>query len=716
MNIELRSLQQQRSVEAMERAKLEQNLQISNEFLRIANRHNAMGPLLTEFVEKIKAVTSCKAVGIRLLDEEGNIPYEAYDGFSRQFYESESPLSIHSDQCMCISVVKNVTDPELPFFTENGSFYINGTTRFLATRVEEEKGQTRNMCNKAGYESIALVPIRLGKNTLGLIHFADPDENKVPIEVVKIMEKVVIQLGSALQRIKNREELQKAHDKLEKRVRQRTSELVAVNERLRQEIKERRSKEKELIKSESKFRLVTETVEDVFWMSTPGVDKMIYISPGYEKLWKRTSKALYESPRSFLESVHPDDRKIFEDVIENYHSRGKAYECEYRIIRADGEIRWIHERGCPVKNQLRYHSLMASICPDITRQKQIVGALYESQFRCTMAEKLARIGYFIRDYDTDTAIWSPGVYRIFGIEPDTTPPNFSQFMDIIHSDDRERLKRKIQHARSTNNSNKTEYRFNHPDGKEKTVRVIIQPFIADNGQSVNLQGTIQDITEEKLAEKKLKESESKYKELFENELIAMMVIDAETLEFEEVNKFALNLYGYSKEEFITLKLLDISAEKDRTKDSVRKIAKGDLTAMSIPLRYHTKRDGETFPAEISARMFHSGDRKKIIVSVHDITERIQFEEALRKNEKRLRRQAQNLEKTNTALSLLLDHRAEEKKQFENNVLNNLKNLVMPFLEKMKKSRAKNELLDYLSIVEKNLNEITSAFSTNLTAN
>ena len=99
----------------------------------------------------LQQYTGCSAIGIRLLDDYSNIPYQANIGFSEEFLKRESPLTIKTDSCMCINVIKGTTDPSLPFYTNEGSFYINATTKFLATVSEEEKGKTRNMCNTAGY-------------------------------------------------------------------------------------------------------------------------------------------------------------------------------------------------------------------------------------------------------------------------------------------------------------------------------------------------------------------------------------------------------------------------------------------------------------------------------------------------------------------------------------------------------------------------------------
>jgi len=171
--------------------------------LEIANRHLEISPMLREFVAELKMLTGCRAAGIRILDEEGNIPYADYDGFSRAFFEKESPLVIHSDRCMCINVITGRTNPSLPYYTEAGSFWMNHTTRFLATVSEAEKGKTRNTCNAYGYESVALIPIRSVQESIaGLIHLADTREGMVPLSTVHELEQAGLILGSAIQRVR----------------------------------------------------------------------------------------------------------------------------------------------------------------------------------------------------------------------------------------------------------------------------------------------------------------------------------------------------------------------------------------------------------------------------------------------------------------------------------------------------------------------------------
>ncbi len=362
----------------IERKRVEEALRVSHRFLEIGNRHTGMNPLLNEFVVEVQKFTQCAAVGIRILNEEGNIPYQAYKGFSQRFYESESPLSIKSDQCMCMNVVKGVTDPKVPFYTEGGSFYMNGTTRFLATVSEEEKGQTRNICNQFGYESVAVIPIRIGVNILGLIHVADPDENKVPLRTVQILEKVAMQLGTGIHRVRVEEALQKAHNGLETRVQERTAELEKSNQALQFEIEERNQAEEALRQSEMKYRIVADNTYDwEWWRDLKG--NFIYISPSCKRVTHHEAEEFIKDQDLLLKIIHPDDKSSFirhQIEVEEKHASG---EIEFRILRPDGSLRWIAHACQPVFNEQGRFLGRRGSNRDTTERKCAEEALRESE-------------------------------------------------------------------------------------------------------------------------------------------------------------------------------------------------------------------------------------------------------------------------------------------------------------------------------------------------
>lgn len=140
----------------------------------------------------------------------------------------------------------------------------------------------------------------------------------------------------------------------------------------------------------------------------------------------------------------------------------------------------------------------------------------------------------------------------------------------------------------------------------------------------------------RLAVTKLGESEEKYHGLFESITDAVTVIDVETSRFEDANQAALDLYGYSLEEFCKLTVEDISAEKGKTRKALRKLDHRVPGSGFIPIRYQQKKDGSIFPVEISAAPFMSRGREKYISSVRDITDRVEAQKELLKTKARIK--------------------------------------------------------------------------------
>ena len=125
----------------------------------------------------------------------------------------------------------------------------------------------------------------------------------------------------------------------------------------------------------------------------------------------------------------------------------------------------------------------------------------------------------------------------------------------------------------------------------------------------------------------LKGSEERYRLLFNSESDSIVVIDATTLSLVDVNEAAVDLYGYSREELLALRITDLSAEPEETRHQV--ISHRDR--VHIPLRYHRKKDGTDFPVEITGRFFELKGQRLLLAAMRDISERQRAEETLREN-------------------------------------------------------------------------------------
>ncbi len=143
------------------------------------------------------------------------------------------------------------------------------------------------------------------------------------------------------------------------------------------DITERREAEEALRGSNERFRLLAETIQDVFWMSSPVLGEILYLSPAYEKIWGRSRESRYLSPKSFLEAVHPEDRLRVETALKEQATG--FWNIEYRILHPDGSLHWIQERGFPIQDEQGNLSLMTGVTTDITEQKRLEEDLIRTQ-------------------------------------------------------------------------------------------------------------------------------------------------------------------------------------------------------------------------------------------------------------------------------------------------------------------------------------------------
>jgi PAS domain S-box-containing protein len=136
-----------------------------------------------------------------------------------------------------------------------------------------------------------------------------------------------------------------------------------------QDITERKMAEEQLRQSEERFRQIAENIQEVFWMTTPDFKQILYVSPVYELIWKRSCQSLYDNPLDWIEAIHPEDRdRVLKASVKN--APQGTYNEEYRIVRLDGTIRWIRDRGFPIKNDSGQVYRIAGIAEDITERKQ----------------------------------------------------------------------------------------------------------------------------------------------------------------------------------------------------------------------------------------------------------------------------------------------------------------------------------------------------------
>jgi PAS domain S-box-containing protein len=182
----------------------------------------------------------------------------------------------------------------------------------------------------------------------------------------------------------------------------------------------------------------------------------------------------------------------------------------------------------------------------------------------------------------------------------------------------------------------TDFLFHPPDAAPAWTRVAAVPFRNDSGEIQGAIAVVSDIDCERHAIEDMRQSELRYRQLFEANPHPMFIYDTETLSFLAVNASALELYGYSREEFAALSMDDIRPPEDVPHLRKQVAANGGRKLTRDSGWRHRKKDGTIFDVEATSHQIEFDGRPARLVLVHDVTARKRAEEALLQSENRLR--------------------------------------------------------------------------------
>jgi len=185
------------------------------------------------------------------------------------------------------------------------------------------------------------------------------------------------------------------------------------------------------LEAEERFRAMAENIRDVFWICTVGAEKVLYVSPAYEGIWGRPPDALFKAPGAWEDSLLPEDRPAFAAAREGL-AAGVPYELEYRIRRPDSSVRWIHDRGFPVKSGAPGPARTVGVAADITHRKLLEAELIHAQ-KMEFVGKLA--GGIAHDFNNLLTIISGYVSML--LDKDTLPKDATEALKRVFTASRQ---------------------------------------------------------------------------------------------------------------------------------------------------------------------------------------------------------------------------------------------------------------------------------------
>lgn len=160
-------------------------------------------------------------------------------------------------------------------------------------------------------------------------------------------------------------------------VAERQAKVEATNETIIRENAELKRAEEALRQSEFRFRQLAENIREVFWMVAPDASDLLYVSPAYEETWGRTRVAAQAEPKAWMEPIHEEDRVAVAAAAEA-GEQGRTFDIEFRITRPNGEVRWIRNRGFPVRDDLGQVVRVCGIAEDVTERKKAESSAVEA--------------------------------------------------------------------------------------------------------------------------------------------------------------------------------------------------------------------------------------------------------------------------------------------------------------------------------------------------
>jgi two-component system sensor histidine kinase UhpB len=201
--------------------------------------------------------------------------------------------------------------------------------------------------------------------------------------------------------------------------------------------------------------------------------------------------------------IHPDDRVRIATEFKNALAGIGPDELEYRIVRPDGEVRYVHSQREIVGDFPEGPVRAFGVAQDVTERRQAEEQLRESERWMRAAGRIAQVGYWEYDFLTDRITWSDEAARIYGQPLEVRNHSSAAIRQLVHPDDRPIFNDGDDRARAGEDHFQQEYRVIRPDGEQRVVETIADVLRDSEGRPFRFVGAVQDITERKASEARL---------------------------------------------------------------------------------------------------------------------------------------------------------------------------------------------------------------------
>ncbi|UCD53026.1 MAG: PAS domain S-box protein [Phycisphaerales bacterium] len=377
---------------------------------------------------------------------------------------------------------------------------------------------------------------------------------------------------------------------------------------------------------------MAETIRDVFWVFDWRTQKVVYASPAYEEIWGRSIRDLYDRYEEWGQSVHPDDRQAATESFARAVETGGGEPREYRIVRPDGQVRWISDRAYAVRDADGTVTHITGLAEDITERKRAEEEVRTSQTRLRAAMESLPFDFFMLDRDERYVMINSVCREDWGIRVGQRP-------EEACPDEGTLALWKDNNRRALSGEVVTGEVEMAPQGRAGYYYNVISP-IRDGDEIRGILGVHIDITALKRAEAALRESETKFRNLAEQSPNMIFINYRGRVVY--VNARCEECMGYTKQEFYArdFDFLRLAAPEHR--DRVMENFRRHMSGQEVPPVEYTfcTRQGQRIDAILGTKLITYDGEPAILGIVTDITDRKRVEAALRESEEKFRNLAE----------------------------------------------------------------------------
>jgi len=242
------------------------------------------------------------------------------------------------------------------------------------------------------------------------------------------------------------------------------------------------------------------------WAFDP--DGFYYWSPELFRMYGLDPAGKPPSIQEYLDCIHPHDRESMADLIKGVLATASTFDATKRIVRPNGEVRYIRCVGVPhVENQSLKKYVGSAL--DVTEHELLTQELRRREAYLAEAQRLSHTGSWAWNVRTDALFWSEEIFRIYGYSPQETGPTWEQFLQRVHPKDRPLIEQRARMEATGNEWTDSygDFRIVLPDGTIKYLHSVAHP-VTQAGEVTEVIGTVMDVTEQELLTQELRRREA----------------------------------------------------------------------------------------------------------------------------------------------------------------------------------------------------------------